>query len=94
MFEKIIHQQLQKYLDENKTLYNFQSRFRANHSTDSSISYLQDKSITGFDKGMLTGMIAIDLQKSFDTINHTILLEKLSCLGLSNQVIGWLESYL
>ena len=43
---------------------------------------------------MLTGMIAIDLQKAFDTIDHTILLEKLSCLGLSNQVIGWLESYL
>ena len=94
VFEKLIHQQLQKYLDENKILYSFQSGFRANHSTDSCISYLQDKIVTGFDKGMLTGMIAIDLQKAFDTIDHTILLEKLSCLGLSNQVIGWLESYL
>ena len=30
--------------------------------------------LTGFDSGLLTGMILIDLQKTFDTINHEILL--------------------
>ena len=36
-----------------------------------------DKILTNFDSGLLTGMILIDLQKSFDTINHDILLTPL-----------------
>ena len=31
--------------------------------------------LKGFDNGMYTGMILIDLQKAFDTINHKILLD-------------------
>ena len=37
IIEKIIHDQTQNFLDENKILYKFQSGFRKNHST--SLSY-------------------------------------------------------
>ena len=57
------------YLTENNVLYRYQSGFRKNHSTDTSLAYLTD-----FGSGLLTGMILIDLQKAFDTINHDILL--------------------
>ena len=43
---------------------------------------------------MLTGMILIDLQKAFDTINHDIFLSKISCLGFSKSAIAWYKSYL
>ena len=39
-------------------------------------------------------MILIDLQKAFDTIDHKILIEKLKCMGFSNDVTKWFESYL
>ena len=39
-------------------------------------------------------MILIDHQKAFDTIDHAILLEKLSASGLSNHTIGWFKSHL
>ena len=39
-------------------------------------------------------MILIDLQKTFDTIDHYILLQKLPSLGFSNEVIDWFRSYL
>ena len=42
----------------------------------------------------MIGMILIDLQKAFDTIDHDILLKKLSAFGFSNHTIGWFKSYL
>ena len=34
------------------------------------LSYLHDKVTKGFDSGLLTEMILIDLQKAFDTTDH------------------------
>ena len=42
----------------------------------------------------MTGMILIELQKAFDTIDHDILLKKLSAIGFWNHTIGWFTSYL
>ena len=36
--------------------------------------------LKGFDEGLLTGMIVIDLQKGFFTINHDVLLQKLKAI--------------
>ena len=76
IIEKVIHDQTQSYLDKNNIIYTYQSGFRSNHSTNSCLSYLTNKVQQGFDKGTLTGMILIDLQKAFDTIDHQILLKK------------------
>jgi hypothetical protein len=43
---------------------------------------------------MVTGMILIDLQKAFDTIDHQILLEKMKFMGFSDSTIAWFDSYL
>jgi hypothetical protein len=39
-------------------------------------------------------MVLIDLQKAFDTVNHEILLQKLSAIGLHNNSVKWFKSYL
>ena len=39
-------------------------------------------------------MNLIDLQKAFDTIDHKILIEKIKCMGFSNDVTKWFERYL
>ena len=70
IIEKVIHDQTMNYFTENNALYRYQSGFHKNHSTDTSLAYLTDKILIGFDSGLLTGMILIDLQKAFDTINH------------------------
>ena len=36
----------------------------------------------------MTGMILVDPQKAFDSIDHDILLKKLSAMGFSNHTIG------
>ena len=55
---------------------------------------MNDKVLKGFDDGLVTGMILIDLQKVFDTINHDILLKKLSIIGFSDHTVKWFQSYL
>ena len=76
LIEKSIHDQTQDYLQRNGLLYIYQSGFGANHSADACLSRLLDKILNGADNGKHTGVIIIDLQKAFDTLDHTILLEK------------------
>ena len=49
------------------------------HNFHTCHSYLNDKILTGFDRGKITGMILIDMQKAFDTIDQ----------GFSNSAISW-----
>ena len=44
-------------------------RISKNYSNNFCLSYLTEKISQGFDSGLLTGMILIDLQKAFDTID-------------------------
>ena len=50
--------------------------------------------LKGFDEGLLTGMIVIDLQKGFFTINHDVLLQKLKAIWFSEQSIQWFRFYI
>ena len=77
VLEKVIHNQTQTFLTENNCLYCYQSSFRKFHSKDTCLAYLNDKIVRGIDEGLMTGLILIDLQKAFDTIDHEILFKKL-----------------
>ena len=90
----MIHDQTQAFLDENKILHRFQSGFRKNFCTYSCLSYLNNKTAPGFESGLYTGRILIDLQKAFDAINHETLINKMEYLGSSKDVILWVKSYL
>ena len=72
VFERVALDQTEEFLSLNKILYDYQSGFRKNDSTDTCLSFLNDKTLKSFDDGLVTGMILIDLQKAFDTINHDI----------------------
>jgi len=43
-------------------------------------------------KGLYTGVIMLDLQKAFDTVDHHILCSKLQTMGVNST--KWFESYL
>ena len=43
-------------------------------------------------KGNYTGLILLDLQKAFDTVDHDILCRKIGAMGIDS--VGWFRSYL
>ena len=88
VIENVVQEQTTKFLNDNNIFYKYQSGFRSNHSTDLFLSFLNDKILKGFENGMYTGMILIDLQKAFDTINHKIVFDKLFPIGFSKNTIS------
>ena len=48
----------------------------------------------GFNNGLLTGMILIDLQKAFGNIDHKILLEKLKAISFRDDAFNWFHLHL
>ena len=94
ILEKSVYTQLYTYLKNHSLLYENQSGFRTGYSTDTALIYLSDLIRTNMDQGLITGMILLDLQKAFDTVNHQILLDKLKCIGATQNCTNWFDSYL
>ena len=94
LIEKATHIQTQEYLDKSRLIYKFQSRFRKNFPTDFCLAQLTDYIIKDMNKRQHTGMILIDLQKAFDTLDHDVLIKEMECVCFKNPVIKWFKSYL
>jgi len=94
ILERIVYDQVENYLNKQKLLYEFQSGFRKSFSTDTCLIHLSDYIRFNLDKGNYVGMVLLDLQKAFDTVDHFILFDKLKMIGFSPDVIRWFESYL
>jgi hypothetical protein len=89
--EKAVYIQVERYLSENNILYEYQSGFRQNFSTNACLVNITDYIKTEISKGYYVGMVALDVQKAFDCVNHQILCKKLEYMGIQS---NWFQSYL
>ena len=94
ILERIVHDQLYRYLDENNLLHPAQSGFRPGHSTVSSTVIFLNSIYSVFDKNMITGSVFLDLKKAFDTVDHTLLCHKLIKYGVVGRSNAWFRNYL
>ena len=65
-----------------------------NNSTDTCLSFLNDKILKDLHDGLVTGMILTDLQKEFYTVNLDILSNKSSIVVFYDHTIKCFQSYL
>ena len=94
VLERVVHQQVYHYLQSNKILNPFQCGFRKCHSAEFAALSFADTIRRNIDQGQLTRAVFIDLRKAFDTVNHELLLHKLSNLGVIDDELAWFENYL
>ncbi|KAK3754683.1 hypothetical protein QZH41_015382 [Actinostola sp. cb2023] len=90
--EKIVASQLNNHLCDNNLQELFQSAYKTGHSTESALIRVQNDVLRAIDDVIL---LLLDLSAAFDTVDHGILLSRLSnCYGIEGTVHKWFSSYL
>ena len=93
--EKVVCKQLLQFLDNNNTLDKFQSGFRQKHSTETALLRVSSDILMKADIGECSVLLLLDLSAAFDTVCHSILLDRLHrWVGLTGLVLEWFTSYL
>ena len=72
-----------------------QSAYRSHHSTETALIRIVNDMVEAADSGCATVLVALDLSAAFDTIDHAVLLSRLSdTFGVTRTALNWIKSYL
>ena len=82
------------FLNKHKLLHESQSGFHHKHSCQSALIRLIDSWTECIDSGDRVGALFLDFWKAFDSVDHAILMKKLSIYKLSPSTLQWFNSYL
>ena len=96
LFEKIIFNNLYKYLNTNNLITKNQSGFRPGDSTTNQLLYLVNEIHEAFEdpKSLEIRATFLDISKAFDKVWHEGLVFKLKQNGVSGNLLKLFESYL
>ena len=94
LLEKLGHDQVSNYLKMHKKFSKCQHAFLKMHSTLTSLLNVTDAWFSNIDKRNINISVFLDLKKAFDTVDHGILLSKLTKYGVVGTPLLWFTSYL
>ena len=94
MVENVMHDLMMDYFPSNELFSPEQYGFRLNRSTELAVLELMDTNTDNMNQNLSPVNIYVDLSKSFDCLDHAILLSKLNYYGLNDNAINLLENYL
>ena len=91
IFEKVMKDQIDDYLEKNQLLSPIQFGFHRGFSTTDALLYATEKIRLNLDNKN-GGIGSIDLSKAFDSISHNLLLAKLKSFNFDTSAINMIES--
>ena len=89
-----MYNRLYNFLEKKEIIFLLQFGFCRKYSATHALIHLTDKIRHEIDKGNCACRIFVDFQKTFDTVDHHILLKKLEYYGVRGISNKWFPSYL
>ena len=92
MIEKAISYQLTNYLRDNDLEESLQSAYKTFHSTETALVKVHNDIISAIDNQSYIILLLLHLSAAFDTVDHKILLQRLSCrFGINGKALQWFK---
>jgi hypothetical protein len=95
ILEKVVCAQLVKHMNKNCFYEKYQSAYRQNHSTETTLIKVHNDILKSLDAGQSVALVMLDLSAAFDTIDHSILIRRLERnAGVTGHALKWFRSYI
>ena len=91
IFERAVYDEIIDNLEDNKMLTSCQFGFRKRYNTELAVTLLTDNIRRAMDHRKLTDAVFIDLQKAFDTVEHSVILQNVPTMVSVVQNISGLK---
>ena len=95
VLERLIHNRLLIHLNSFQALSPYQSAYRKFHSVETALLRIQNDLLLAMERKEVSALVLLDLSAAFDTVDHSILLSRLSLnFGIEGPALALLTSYL
>ena len=89
--ERLVCRQLVTFLQKHNLLPTHQSAYRRQHSTETAVLKIVSDLLLACDRGQVSLLALLDLSAAFDTVDHSILIDRLqSAFVIRGPVIEWI----
>jgi len=94
IMERIIKDDMVKFLERNHLIKNSQHGFRNKRSCLTNLLSFMEKVAEYLDSGEPVDVVFLDFQKAFDKVPHKRLIERLRDIGIKGKLLSWIEEWL